>query len=352
MQAKKWNGFVLLSIMVLFVMIALPTIYYDPYFHYHAPWVPYKLNNERYQNDGIVKHFTYDALITGTSMVENFKTSEFDALFGVNSIKVPFSGGSFKEVNNCVMTAVKNNPDLKIVLRGLDLNKLDTDKEYMGYRSYPTYLYNDMILDDAEYVLNKEIFLENILWSVYNNLVDGESETFDDYAYWAHNTEISYGKEAIMASYKRQETKETRVELTQDDQERILANIEQNVLKIARDNPQITFYYFLTPYSVVWWDEMDRLGKVNYTVKTQEIVIESLLTCDNIKLYSWCEDVSLINDLDYYKDKLHYSANINAEMLSWMLEGKGLLTTENYKEYIDKIREYYGNYDYDALFAS
>ena len=45
------------------------------------------------------KHFDYDAIITGTSMTENFLSSEFDSLFGVNSVKTTFSGASYKEIN-------------------------------------------------------------------------------------------------------------------------------------------------------------------------------------------------------------------------------------------------------------
>ena len=55
----------------------------DPYFHYHKPLkgLYYTLDNERSQNDGIIRHFNYDAMIIGTSMAENFKTSEMDELW-------------------------------------------------------------------------------------------------------------------------------------------------------------------------------------------------------------------------------------------------------------------------------
>lgn len=43
-----------------------------------------------------MRNFEYDAIIIGTSMTENFKTSEADALFAASFIKVPFSGGIIK----------------------------------------------------------------------------------------------------------------------------------------------------------------------------------------------------------------------------------------------------------------
>lgn len=116
MKTKKWIlGWFAIVIVVLSMIIKV--VYdVDPYFHYHAPDTDkyyYTLNNERSQNDGISKHFAYDAIITGTSMTENFKTSEMDAIFGTDSIKVPYAGGSYKEINDNLEIALENNRKLR-----------------------------------------------------------------------------------------------------------------------------------------------------------------------------------------------------------------------------------------------
>lgn len=100
MNFKKWIFIFFTETCIITFILAAINVIVDPFFHYHKP-LPglfYILNNERYQNNGILKHFDYDAIITGTSMTENFKTSEFDKLFNVNSIKIPFSGATFKEI--------------------------------------------------------------------------------------------------------------------------------------------------------------------------------------------------------------------------------------------------------------
>ena len=63
----------------------------DPYFHYGKglSCLSYPLHNQRYQNDGIAKHFDYDAVIIGSSMTENFKPSELDELFDVIQQPLP-----------------------------------------------------------------------------------------------------------------------------------------------------------------------------------------------------------------------------------------------------------------------
>lgn len=101
---------ILLTVMVLACIVAI-TVYIDPFFHYHKPLegYAYPLNNVqvpgsgdrtfglREQNDGIVRHFDYDSIICGTSMTENFKASQADAIFDADFVKVPLSGASYRE---------------------------------------------------------------------------------------------------------------------------------------------------------------------------------------------------------------------------------------------------------------
>ena len=78
MNAKKFNIIVTGVVVFILFIIGAGTYMIDPLFHYHEPveGLKYPINDERYQNDGIIKHFEYNAIITGSSMTENFKTSE------------------------------------------------------------------------------------------------------------------------------------------------------------------------------------------------------------------------------------------------------------------------------------
>ena len=69
MKGKNWSVLVIAGTLAILGFFAGITAYIDPLFHYHAPLEKYSypLNDERYQNDGIVKHFEYDAIITGSS---------------------------------------------------------------------------------------------------------------------------------------------------------------------------------------------------------------------------------------------------------------------------------------------
>ena len=161
MNFKKWIYIFIAEIFLGAFILATLSIIVDPFFHYHKP-LPglfYVLNNERYQNDGILKHFDYDAIITGSSMTQNFKTSEFNVLFNANAIKVPFSGGTFKEMNDNIATAYRTNHNLKYVVRSLDSYNILYDKDGMrnDLGQYPVYLYNDDLIDDFKYIFNEDV---------------------------------------------------------------------------------------------------------------------------------------------------------------------------------------------------
>ena len=148
-------------------IIAGMTYRVDPYFHYHAPLTEeyfYSLNNQRSQN--ITRHFEYNAIITGTSMTENFMASEVDALYGVNSIKVCYSGATYKEINDNLIVALEENPNIEMIIRGLDIDVVRylAEKKLMRYDmgEYPMYLYDNNFLNDIEYLLNRDLFYSRI----------------------------------------------------------------------------------------------------------------------------------------------------------------------------------------------
>ena len=70
---------------------------------------------ERYLNDGIIKTYDYDAAIVGTSMMQNFKASQFDRLFGTKSIKVTYTAeeGYIAASDNELGTASKQPTNTK-----------------------------------------------------------------------------------------------------------------------------------------------------------------------------------------------------------------------------------------------
>lgn len=351
MTAKKWFIIFMAEISVMIIGIASIIIFVDPYFHYHKPFgtMFYTLNNQRSQNDGIIKHFSYDSIIIGTSMAENFKTSEFDEIFHANSIKVCFSGGSYKEMNDNLQRAFDSGHEIKYVLRCLDYGNLMDDKDKMrsDLGEYPTYLYDKNPFNDVKYVLNKEIFYDICVPMIVEAYLHGNKggvTSFDVYSNW--NARQTFGVKAVLGERREYKKAEEDIVFSEKDAETVKATIEQNVTSLAEKHPETIFYYFFPPYGIAYWGSLYENGTLNRQIDAEKFAIEQILEYENIELYSFNDCWDIVTDLDNYKDSIHYGEWINTKMLHMIHDGIGRLTKDNYEAYIEKERNFYLNYTY------
>lgn len=344
-----WIISTLLLMLLFFSAVTSITIYIDPLFHYHAPLEKYEypIDNERYQNDGIIRHFEYDSIITGTSMTENFMKSEADTLFNANFIKIPYNAGRYKEINDNLKKAYTIRPNIKYIIRCLDYSYLIQEKNaYREDISYPTYLYNNYLFDDLNYVLNKSILFDRTLAVIQYTKEGNETTTFDEYTNW--NADYTFGAESVLSTYTLGEPKPSR-RLTEAERIMILDNVRQNVTDLADEHPETTFYLFFPPHSICYWDVLKNDGQVDWQIDAEQAAIEEIIKHSNIRLYSFCNNFELICNLENYKDRGHYGEWVNSWILESMQNDKFLLTADNYQEYINTIRNFYNTFDYSSL---
>ena len=351
MTGKKWFGWMLLAVAGLMTITIAVTVYVDPYFHYHAPnsAISYRLYEERYINDGIGRNFSFDAVITGTSMVQNFKTSEMNDLFGVDSVKMPFSGAAYKEVSENLRRTLQRKPDVKAVLWCLDYNGLMREYDAVEYDGLPEYLYDDIIINDVSYWFNKTILYRGTFQNVLRTLKREPADTMDEYSIWQYET----GLEHILLSYEPEdEVADQRTAMNDWEIATLKETIEKNVLAVTRAFPDTTFYIYFPPYSIIYWDEEYRKGTILPQIEAERMASELLLNEDNIQLYSFFENTDLICDLSYYNDKFHYSADINSRILQWIAKGDYQITESNLESHINNMESFYTTYPYDMIFQS
>lgn len=354
-KSKIWIAGYFMIVLAILSIVCVYVVKVDPYFHYHKPNTElyyYPLNNERSMNDGIVRHFEYDALITGTSMIQNFRTTEMDAIFGVNSVKVPFAGGTYKEINDNVAKALEYNSQLATVVRGLDMRYFITSKDSMrnDLGNYPTYLYDNNLMNDVRYIFNRDVIFDRVYPMVRANDVEGfvpGIRSFDDYSNWRSG--YFFGSNSVLEDETIMTEPGEPVHITEKEKDIIHDNIEQNVVSPAESYPDVTFYYFFTPYSAVWWEAMVANGTIYKQIEAEECVIEQILEYDNIKLFSFNNRTDITTDLNNYKDVSHYGGWINSLMLKWMHNDYYLLTRDNYKDYLSQELSFYTSYDYSLL---
>ncbi|MBR5579463.1 MAG: hypothetical protein IKW28_10780 [Lachnospiraceae bacterium] len=347
-RIKNWLRYTIGVPAVVLVLVFIIMFICDPYFHFHGPLkgLSYRITEERYVNNGIVKNFNYDAVITGSSMNQNFKTTTMDSLFGTNAVKVPFSGAGFQEVSDNLRVALESGNEIKYVLWGLDYNGLNRDYDWQGYENFPEYLYDNNPWNDLSYVFNKSILLEGLFNNLVHTVTGQPTTTFDEYSSW----EVGSGWEVINRTYRRSKEILPMEEITEKEINRVTDNIRNNIVELVKDYPDTTFLLFYTPYSALYWESIYRDGWLFKQIEMEKIATQMLLECENVRLFNFSKETEITGDVLCYRDKEHYIASVNELILQWILEGRGLVTGENYEDTLAWEREYYTVYDYDRLY--
>lgn len=357
MESKHWVFNVLGLYFVLICFIIAIMVIIDPYFHFHAPIgkISYtmEVEDDMYINDGIIKNFDYNMIIIGASTTNGFSTTLADELFNAKSIRVTFQGEGFKGINDRLQTAVDTHPDLKLVIRGIDTRFFFADENWMGHEEYPEYLYDNNLLNDVYYIFNGEILCNKVFPEIVRTIKKEPAMDFDFYI-------GTYGKEgnreSVLSMYKNQRPQKDDSLIDDQETEQIYQNLDRslqkNVIDIIEENPNITFYLFFPPNSILWWDSFNQLGgkRLERRIQLEKYAIEKLLPYDNVHLFSFTTNHEWICNLDNYGDYQHYTSDACAQIMKWMKDGKYELTEENYMEYIDDITEFLSNYDYNAIF--
>lgn len=348
-QANKWLKNCICILAILLASCAIIMIVFDPFFHYHGPikGFSYRLFEDRYMNDGISRHFDFDAIITGTSMSQNFKPSEFDQLFSANSVKESFSGAGYQELSDNLERALKRNPDIKQVLWVIDFNGLMREPNWIQYDNYPTYLYDENPFNDAPYLFNKDILYHGVLRNLGFTLMRKPSMTMDEYSSWEKET----GLEAILSSYSRESiVYDPNATYTPEKQDIVYTTITQNFVQLINQYPDVQFYLFYSPYSICHFDALNIEGSMEANFHAMEDATKLLLECPNVKLYDFFDQYHIITDTDLYCDAGHYCSAVNSMILQWIHSDTDLLTKENYHKKIWTEYEFYHNYDYDFIY--
>ncbi len=333
MDARKFIRSFLIQAGVLLALIGLTVIILDPFYHYHAPLFGLKavVTKAEYQCIGTVRHFDYDSIVLGSSVAENYNNRWFDEAFGARTIKGIKSGAATVDLVYYMKEAFEAR-ELANVFYCMDISALNADagKEFPD-ASLPLYLYDHDPFDDVNYLFNKDVLFEHIPYMLAAGL-DADYDEGESYN-WAHYK--TFSAEGTLSRYARPETvsamKKEDVGVSVTD-----ANLEL-VGAVIREHPRTKFYFIFSPYSMLWWDEAYRNGDSDRYIYTVKRAAEYLLAFENVELYYFQNDAGIITDLDNYMDTIHFSGEINREIVRRMQAGECRLTKENYEEEIERM---------------
>ena len=318
----------------LLLLCILTVILFDPFFQYHKPLPGLKavLTDKEYQCVGSLKTFEYDSVVAGSSVAENYNNGWFDQGFDCKVIKAIRSYGATADLCYLLDIAFEHQ-DLKYVFYNLDPSALAAEPETTyELTGCPMYLYDDNYLNDVEYWLNKDVLMEKIPYLIANSTFGGYDENNSyNWAQWKE-----FNSDMILGLYIR---KPSVSEMKPENyyEEVLDKNIELLTNRI-KAHPETTFYIFIPPYSMIWWDNIYREGDTEAYLYNLEQAMGALLACENVKLFYFQNDRDVITNLENYMDTLHFSPDINYYICDSLISGKHQVDKGNYKKELDDMR--------------
>lgn len=296
--------------------------------------------NERYELAGLIRRQDYSNLVMGTSLAANFRASWFTDWLESGTLKIAIPDGRLDEFDTALSLAYRARGTIDRVFFGLDPNVLIREDQHS---ELPEYLYNDNALDDLQFYFNAES-----LALAVKSLLQGEDAKvpLDEAYVW--DRDHTFSREAALESYPRPEAVSDPLPA-----EAYLAAAEANMDVVcgwAEVHPDTQFVVWFPPYSVLYWDQVNRLGKTEAILTAIEYACGRLLTYDNVMVVSFLNAQDFITNLRNYTDHIHYSGGTAAWMSRKMLAGQWQYYPESYPGQVNELREFVSNYDYEALF--
>ena len=123
MKRKTWALLSLALLLGTIGAICLTVIVIDPFQVYHLAtryMPPIDNTTQVYANAGIARSYDYDSAVVGTSVTENFRPTQMDALLGGRFIKLCTSAGTAYN-HALLMDLAFRTHDVKRIVYGLDV---------------------------------------------------------------------------------------------------------------------------------------------------------------------------------------------------------------------------------------
>ena len=339
---RRWALGLLLGLVLVLAACAAIVYKVDPCFYYRMPTDRKPVFfSERYQTAGIVRNNPADVVLLGSSMAANYYGSEIGQVFGGTGLRLTIPDGYFSEFDQ-VMDLLMRTHKPKRVIFAMDTNIFTRSPDGVT-GAMPGYLYDADPVNDVKYLLNKDVLYYSLYalmcqrWGTGETLDEGFA--WDDTVWWNHMTALEeYQRPDIAAEPMPSDA--------------LLADTAANLAVVTRwaeQYPDVEFDLFLSPYSILYWDKIGRMGETDAVFAALDLACETLLPYENITLHGLLFDRDIIEHLDYYCDYVHHSAEAGSLVLEKIHDGTDRLTAENYQEILASWRDFVVNYDYEKF---
>lgn len=352
-STKKTVKNLIVGFAAVLVAIMLFVYIVDPLYQFRAPLfgMPVILENQIHQTPGAARNLSYDSLIIGSSMTENFTAGQFNKLLGTDMLKLSYAGAYTDDYRMICNQAFSSDNDIKLIITDLnDFQLVMTPNTH--YVERPEYLYTTSLAGKYNYLLNYDCF--SMAVSRVLDGITGTESNVDTAFHW--EDDVAYGAEALLPHYPDYpkdyadwcESDKIDLEITDELKTNVLGNAEC-MAEIVSSHPDTEFIIFYPPYSTLYWMGIVSKGQLSQKIYAFETTANMLVQYDNVKFVSFLEAENIICNLDNYRDECHYSPEVSSYMCEALAEDDYVITRDNVEEYFDALEQFVLTYDYSTI---
>ena len=353
MKSMRFIKIFITTLAACIIAVGLFAFLLDPFYHYHAPIWGTKtyLYNAVYQTPGAAKNLTYDSVITGTSMTENFDGNWFDDELGWNTLKLSYSGARTNDLSAILGEIYESQNKVKHIVMDMDDYQL-RENSTTAYVERPSYLYDSNPFNDVNYLFNTDVLIA-AEGRVLDTFFHKESNMKTAYI-WHDNA--TYSAQAVMdacRNVKGMLLAENHATPVESDYyvENAMDNVA-NITPYMEEHPETEFIIYFPPYSMLFWERSILRNDLRAQLTMYDSVIGKLLSYENVRVFYFHDDEDEIYNLGNYRDEVHYSGTTNRRMFECFVNGEHEVTLKTYKEHLENMREIAEKYDYDAIWVT
>lgn len=327
-----------------------------------ADWYyPYFSKEERFQNPGLAKHYTYDTIIIGSSMVRNFSSKYVGEKLDLQPLKLSISDSNLYE-QQLTFKLANNTEKVKNVIWAFDT----MIGKYFGnpglwipghnpkQQDFPDYLYAGNMLEYHKYFLNLGLTCQFAKHLAQTYLLKSPKETAEEALDHLNNfhSKVKIGKSYTLKKYAKAlefNKKNTNEFNEKADFGRIKKQIDDYFIGTIKNHPTIKFIIFFPPYSILLQKYYETLNYLDFELKIKKYVIDALIHEPNVEIYDFQDDTTITHNLDNYSDMTHYSQDINAHIIDCIVNKKDLVSPNDPYKSINTLRQQVLDYKVPAF---
>lgn len=298
---------------------------------YNKNWVA---GEQRVINNGIARNYKYNTVIIGSSTSQNILKEDVDKLFNVDSVNLSLSGSTALEHRN-LLNLVIEKENIKSIIYGLDYfnyNREGIRIEVIDYGKNKIellkYIFNITTLKINLKIVVKEVLKKNVRNWIYKHSYWGGGSNFSEENLLTFDSNTQFGAQNLGIM------KEIKNGYKYD----ILKYNFDEFLKIVEKNKKIEYIIYLPPYSSLYWYFLERYDSLKEILEFKKYIYDKSKNYDNISIYDFQERIDIVNNLNNYKDSVHFSDLISKKIINEIKSSKSNLEYDiNFNKKINEI---------------